>query len=270
MNLRLLGQVASMSARGLMSYRADFWISTIAGFFVQLGVIWFLWKAIFAEAGATEIGGMTFRSMIVYYFLVILLGKLVRGNDNDMVVSTEIYSGTLTRYLIYPVRYFRMVYAQRLGLLSPGLLQLILFSTVLPLALRGSVDVQISVVSVLQSLSLVALATTLHFLIYLPVESVAFWADNVWSLNVMMRMMVGLFGGALLPLSVFPELFQAVLEYTPFPYLFYLPVRAFMGHLSGAEWLRAVLVSLLWIVIMHGVAGAVWRRGERQYTGVGI
>ncbi|MFH0792491.1 MAG: ABC-2 family transporter protein, partial [bacterium] len=155
MTPRLFLRIVSMQVRKLMSYRMDFWINAVASFFVQLGVIYFLWQAIFRQTGRPSIGGYTFNGMIVYYLMVILLGKFVRGADNESQMSREIYDGSLTRYLVYPTRYFIFKFGERLGDLAPALMQLVLFGSFLPLFLRNS-EIEISFQSV--SMMVVTLA----------------------------------------------------------------------------------------------------------------
>ena len=119
-------------------------------------------------------------------------------------------------------------------------------------------------------LVLVALANLLGFLLRFTVMLVAFWADNVWSLNVMLRFLSELLGGLMLPLSLFPQWAQDVLMWTPFPYLFYVPVMTLLGEVGAAEWAFGMLVTVVWTAVMAGVALAVWWRGRLSYTGVGI
>ncbi len=51
MNTRLFLHVFTIQARKLMSYRADFWLSSVVSFLVELGIMFFLWRAVFAESG---------------------------------------------------------------------------------------------------------------------------------------------------------------------------------------------------------------------------
>ena len=79
MSVRLFFQIASMEARRRMSYRVDFWINSVAGFAAEFAIVWFLWKAMFAESGADVIAGYTFEQVLLYYVVAILVGRLVRG-----------------------------------------------------------------------------------------------------------------------------------------------------------------------------------------------
>ncbi len=270
MRLDLFGRIVSLESRKLMSYRVDFWLNVLVSFATQLAVAYFLWLAIFDYTGEETLGGFTFEGMVLYYVLAILLGRLVRGQERDLAVAQDIYQGTLTKYLLYPSDYFGFKYAAHLGDLVPGVVQLLLFGAISLTVLELPADVAITPLTVAMAAVLVAVANLLTFLLRFTIMLVAFWADNVWSLNVMLRFSSELLGGLMLPLSLFPEWARAGLAWTPFPYLFYVPVMTLLGEVPPAEWLRALVVAAAWSAAMAGIALAVWRRGTLSYTGVGI
>lgn len=265
----LFSRILSLESRKLMSYRLDFWLNVVVSFFTQLAVAYFLWLAIFEHTEAETIGGFTFEGMVLYYVLVILLGRIVRGQERDLTVSQDIYEGTLTKYLLYPTDYFGFKYAAHLGDLVPGVIQLALFG-LLSVTLLDLTELAVTPARLAMTAVLVALANLLAFLLRFGVMLVAFWADNVWSLNVMLRFTSELLGGLMLPLSLFPQWAQDILAWTPFPYLFYVPVMTLLGEVGPAEWLQAVAVSALWSVVTACLGLVVWRRGTLAYTGVGI
>lgn len=268
--LALFSHVASLEARKAMSYRADFWINVVVSFFAQLGVVWYLWEAIFRTTGKTLIGGWDLPSMLQYYVLVILAGKLVRGQEMMAGVSQDIYDGGLSRYLLYPVSYVSFKYAQHLGALLPALVQLVLFMALMPLFSGQIGAFHPGPAQLLMGAAAMAAGNLLYYLLTLPLQAVAFWADNVWSLSVLMRFTSGLLGGALLPLNLFPGRAHAVLDWLPFRYLFDFPVNALMGRLPAGAWARGMLLTLAWCAVFWALSKLIWRRGERGYTGVGI
>ncbi|HWP83848.1 MAG TPA: ABC-2 family transporter protein, partial [Terriglobia bacterium] len=138
------------------------------------------------------------------------------------------------------------------------------------LAVGIPAEVRITPASVLMGLAALALANLLHFLLVIPIQAVAFWADNVWSLMVAERIAISFLGGQLAPLSLFPAWAQNALAWLPFPYLYSFPVRAILGGVSLREWALGMLVGLAWCGMAAAVGQWVWRRGDRQYTGVGI
>ena len=266
----LFFKVVGLEARKLMSYRVDFWINAVAAFAAQLAVAYFLWLAVFEVSGSVRIGGLTLAGMVLYYVLAILLGKMVRGQERSIGVALDIYEGHLTRYLIYPVDYFRFKYAEQVGALVPAVVQLSVFGSLAVLLLELPDGLAITPGSMARAAVAVALGNFLHFLITFPIQSIAFWADNVWSLNVMLRFSAELLGGLMLPLSVFPDWARQVLELLPFQYLFYFPVMTLMGSIEPAVWARGLAVGLAWCVVLWLVGRLVWSRGTRTYTGVGI
>lgn len=272
---RVFWRTVKVEAGKAMSYRTDFWLSALCSFFVQMAVAYYLWKAIFAESGSEVIAGYGFDGMVLYYVLVVLLGRLARTDVRQINISKDIYDGLLTRYVLYPAPYLGFKYAENLGALLPALVQLALFGTGCLVLLEFTGQEVISELtltpgSCARALVAVVLANLLSFLITWPIQAVAFWADNVWSLNVMLRFTASLLGGAMLPITVFPERAQAVLEWLPFQYLYYFPVQTLLGRVSVAEWWAGIGICGGWIIIVYAIGAWVWRRGERVYTGVGI
>ncbi|MDX1501806.1 MAG: ABC-2 family transporter protein [Thermoanaerobaculia bacterium] len=263
-------RIAGLEARKLMSYRVDFWLNSVAAFLAQLAVAYFLWLAVFETTGKPEIGGFTLAGMVTYYVLAILLGKMIRGQERQAGLARDIYDGTLTRYLVFPLAYFRFKYAEHVGALLPALVQLAVFGSVAFLLFELPPEIRITAGSLARAAVAVAMGNLLHFLIVYPVEGVAFWADNVWSLNVMARFTGELLGGLLLPLTLFPGWARQTLELLPFQYLFYFPVMTLLGRVSPGEWLRGMAVALVWCGLIALAGRAVWRRGYRVYSGVGI
>ncbi len=270
MSPALFGHVLSIEARKLMSYRAEFWLNSAFGFLAQFAIIYFLWEAMFAESGQSIIAGYSFHDMLLYYILAILLTKLVRGQERQAALATEIYEGSYTRYIVYPIGFFRYKYAQHLGALAPISVQVMLFALVAALFIDRQSLAQISPGSVAATIVVVAIGNLLHFLIKAPIEGVAFWADNVWSLDVMLRFVVGILGGMMLPLDLYPQWAQELLTWLPFQYLTYFPVRVLLGAVSGAELATGIAVALCWAAILAALVRVVWKRGDLHYTGVGI
>lgn len=270
MTVRLFFQIASMEARRRMSYRVDFWLTALVGFVAQFGVIYFLWSALFAESGKTVMGGYTFDALLFYYVAVLLFAKLVRGVEFDTNIAQDIYEGGLNRYLIFPASYFGFKYAQHLGSMVPALLQLAFFGGVSLLFLDLPGHSPVSLSGVLMCIVSLALANLLYFLMSFPLQTTAFWADNVWSLLVALRFITGLFGGIMVPLSLFPEWLERANALLPFRCLFSVPVEALMGRLSLGTWVTAMVVGLCWVGLLAALDMAVWRRGNLQYSGIGI
>lgn len=275
MSPRLFLHVASMSARRAMSYRIDFWIHAVVGFLTELALAWFLWAGMFAgmsaaAMGVAVIGGLTFEGLVRYAVLVALVGKVVRGNDLEGAIAQEIYDGSLSRYRVYPVSHYLFKYAQHVGSLLPGVVQLLLFGAAWVLLQGGSGLEGITPLGVLGFVAALVLGNVLQFALAWPIQGVAFWAENVWSLMVALRFVAGLLGGSMLPLSVFPEAVRPWLDALPFRYLYAFPVEVLTGLVDGAGFVRGAAICLAWVVGLRLLGVYVWRRGDRIYSGAGM
>lgn len=282
MSLRLFLYVLQTEAKKSLSYRVDFWITVIGGFLVGVAVPYFMWVSIFhdmperlAGDAAPELGGFTLIGMIVYYVAAVLVGTVVRGNDLPLTTATDIYEGGLNRYLVYPTHYFPFKFAQQLGALAPALAQLVLLGGAALAWAHWGAGVELGTIgltpsSVAMGIVSIFAANFLYFCMAYPLQLVAFWADNVWSLLVLLRFSTALLGGALLPLALFPDTYRAWIDYTPFPALFAVPIETLLGRVSLQEWLVQLGVAGLWSIIILGATRSIWARGRRQYTGIGI
>lgn len=270
MRPRLFLQVVSVEARSQMSYRVDFWMNAVVSFIAQIALMYFLWQAVFHESGATRIHGYDLPGILLYYVLVILYGNIVRGPQLQGVISTDIYEGGLNRYLVFPTSYFAFKYAQNLGRLLPAIVQLVLFGLVYAVVIHVPDGVAITPWTVLMGLTSVAFANLLFFVMSYPIQAVAFWADNVWSLAVAMRFLTSLLGGLMIPLRMFPEWSQGPLHWLPFRFLYDFPANVTLGHVSTASWLEGLVLCLGWTAVLGLLGRVVWRRGDLQYSGVGI
>ncbi|MCM2324813.1 MAG: ABC-2 family transporter protein [Oligoflexia bacterium] len=261
--------VFSLELRKLVAYRADFWAGFLGSLVATLGIAYFLWQAIFEERGGTVIGGYTFHGMMLYYLVVALVAKVVQAQELG-VLAQDIYQGTLNRYLVYPVPFFVYKFIETFAHAALFSLQLVLTVGLFALLFGLPPTHGITPTTVLAGLVTALLAGYLYYSLTVLIELSAFWADNVWSLLVMLRLSTSLLGGALLPLSLFPEGAREALSWLPFEYLFSFPARTFLGELGLAEWLRSAGMLVIWAILSSLAIRLLWRRGLRQYTGVGI
>ena len=160
-----------------------------------MGLAWFLWRAIYDAAPTAVLGGFTFRGMILYMVVVVLLRRVVRGAGLDTRVSNDIYLGGLNRYLVLPVRYLPVKYAQHIGTLFPTLVQFVVFALAFVLLIGIPDDVAIRPANVAACVLALAVASFLYFMMTFVLECVAFWAENVWSLLLMLEFIALFLGG---------------------------------------------------------------------------
>lgn len=267
--LALLWQAYSLELRRTFAYRFEFWFRFFGVMFATLGIAYFLWKAVYAATGKDQIEGYSFGAMMLYYLLEPLLNNIVRAKEGGFL-SWEIYGGTLTRYLVYPMPFFPYEFVIGLGSATIAVAQTLAAVGIVALFMDFPADVALTPATLALGIVTALIASLLSFALQCLAEMVAFWADNVWSLNVMLMFCIRLLGGAMLPLALFPDWLQKALAYTPFPYLVSFPIQTALGRLDAATWAHHLVMTLLWTAALGLVGALMWKRGNLRYTGVGI
>ena len=266
---RWLRQVYSTEIRKVLTYRFDFWINFFVSIFAHVAVAFFLWRAVFQYNRTDTMQGYSFTGLMLYYLMVPMIDKIVNGSGMGFV-SRDIYDGSLTRYLIYPVSFFKYKYVQHLANTSIFIVQLLLTIFIFTRIFGEPPDVSITPASILMGITAALFSGILSFFIFTSIEMIAFWADNVWTLVVMFRFCIALVGGTLIPLAFFPDGWREALRYLPFPYLVSFPIECATGRIPAGEWAQGIAVILAWSAAFLFILKSVWNRGRYQYTGVGI
>lgn len=258
-----------MELRKILAYRTDFWITFIGQTLIQLLVARALWQMIFATQGVTEMKGYTLEMMTLYY-LIVPIGMRMLTGENIGFLAREIYEGTFTRYLLYPLSVFQY---KTLTYLTYSLFygfQLLIIYTLFRTFLADSPFTFVDFGNLVIGVLLFLLAATTYVMMALLIEMISLWADNIWSLVVMLRFFTSFFGGGLIPLNFLPTWTQSALTWTPFPYLISLPARTIMGLSTMNEIAMGVSILFVWFIIFMGCVNLVWKQGQQKYTGVGI
>ncbi len=115
----------------------------------------------------------------------------------------------------------------------------------------------------------VALAWSIRFYRQYSFGLLTFWTDQSTAIENLWLTLYMVLGGALAPLSLFPEPLQAVLRFTPFPYTIDFPVRVLLGTVQGSELWRGLLGQVLWVLLFVLLRLVMWRQGLRLYGAVG-
>ena len=263
------GQVFLMELRKLIAYRVDFWVNFIGQIFLSLTIAYFLWLSIFQSSGTTEINGKNIQYMIFYYLIVPLIFRVQQGQGIGYF-SRDIYEGTLSKYLLYPMNVFKFKLSTYGANSFFFLLQLFLVLIIYNIFFYDPAIYQFSILNLLAFILAIFVATLSFFYYFTIGELLAFWFDNTWSIGVISRFITSFFGGVYIPLSFFPEWSQSLLKYTPFPYMIDFPLQALVGALSLQEFGFQLFISIAWMLAFKFLCMSIWLKGQYKYSGVGI
>jgi len=260
--------VIAAETRKILAFRSDFWITFVGQTLIQLLIARALWQSIFESSGNETMEGFTLPMMTIYYLIVPIGNRMLTG-ENIGFLSREIYEGTFNKYLIYPISFFQyktlsyLTYSCFYGVQLVAIY--LIYNFFQPAGITFELLQNLSL-----GISLFLIASFAYCMLAMAIELLALWADNIWSLMVMVRFFASFFGGSFVPLNFFPNWAQEVLIYTPFPYLISLPIKTIMGLTSLQEIGSGILMLAFWALFFMGVAKIMWKKGQLKYTGVGI
>lgn len=113
----------------------------------------------------------------------------------------------------------------------------------------------------------IALSFSLAFMIQYTFAMLAFWTERASAIQQFWFLIYIFLSGAIAPLEVFPDGVRRVVEWTPFPYMMHFPAVLLMG--LPVEFGKSVLIILGWAIAFLIVNRWLWRKGLKQYSGMG-
>lgn len=261
-------EVLSLELKKRAAYVTNFWIKVIVPPIAQVGVAYFLWDSIFTNQNAETIGGYTFEGMMLYYIVASCIYQMVQPDVGIFI--REIYEGTLTKFLVYPVPVILFKFIAHIAQLILVSIELVLGLLLYSLIIGGDVGAIWQYKSIILGAFAIVGAGYLFFIMASCLELLGFWVETVWGLVIMLQIITSLLGGKLIPLSLFPEWLQSSLQFTPFPYLVSFPTQVVFGAVPINEYLFGAGILLAWAAAFTVLASFIWNRGSYHYTGTGM
>jgi ABC-2 type transport system permease protein len=233
---------------------------------IRFLITYFLWSSIFSGGG--NIFGYTRDQMLTYTLLIYLVSNFVFATRTQDI-GGEINDGTLTNYLLRPVNYFSWLISRDMSdkLINFGftIFEIIIMFFILkpPFFLQTSFFLLfISLISFLGSI-------IIFFCISALLGFIGFWTNEVWSPRFIFIVLLDFLAGNLFPIDIYPVWLSKILLLTPFPYLYYFPVKLYLGNLNQMQVLQGFVVLTVWIMILVRSVQSVWQKGLKVYSAEG-
>lgn len=182
------------------------------------------------------------------------------------IFEREVVQGKLSPRLLQPIdpvwHYLAEHVSERLARLPLVLLLASFFFLLYPQAFWLP-----SLARVLLFILVTAIAFALRFLIQYTLAMFAFWTERAAALEQFWFLFYSFLSGMIAPLEVFPPEVREIVLWTPFPYLIDFPASVLIG--LPVDIGRSILVMLGWGVLFFLCNRWLWRRGLKQYSGMG-
>jgi len=95
-------------------------------------------------------------------------------------------------------------------------------------------------------------AALLKFNVNFIVGASALFFENNSGMIVLKIALMRSLGGLVLPLSLLPVAIREMTLWTPFPYMYYVPVQVYLGVLPASELGRLLGYQWLWVTLLWG------------------
>ena len=247
-----------------LAYRFNFFLEIIGPVLVFFFVNYNLWTSIYAGDKEIVIAGYKYQEMINYHGWGLIVGMLARGYMTGNLAE-DIRLGRISSYLIYPFDFWEFQTASFFGF------QLIqLFSSFIAISFLfffGVVNISSSL-DLLFGLGYCLWVGVFWFLTQYLIALLAFWLDETWILRVIFGLISGFLAGSYFPLDLYPEWLRVILDYLPFAYVQYYPIKILMGETQLIPY--AMTMITLWMIPLALLVSFCWRRGLRRYTAAGM
>jgi len=265
---RKYGNILRVSLIERLTYRGDFFLSTILRFLPMVTTI-LLWQAIYAGAGEKPIAGFSLHEMIAYLLLVHISRMFSSMPGLAAGIARDIRDGQLKRYLLQPIEMLGYLVSYR------GAHKIAYIATSsLPYALlfflcREYFDKLPDFLTLAAYLCSLLLAFVVGFFFEASIGMVGFWFLEVTSLLYVVNTLNFFVSGQLFPLDLLPPFWAGVLKAMPFQYMAYFPAAVFLGKIQGAALVRGLFAELVWGLVFIALARWLYRLGLKRYSAFG-
>jgi ABC-2 type transport system permease protein len=246
-----------------LAYRAEFVIKRLQELIVYSSLL-FLY-------GALPGAGVYDTAELRTYALLAALLNVTLATYHMGFIADEIVHGDLASFLLRPINYLgywlSRATAVRFVHLIFGVAELALLRVLFS---ERSFFVQTEWKPIVQALALFIGSIAIMQVIDFLAGVVAFWAGRSYGFRFGVEgIIVPLLSGAFVPLDLFPEWTQRILNLTPFPSLVFGPLKAYLGDLPGELFWRALATQAVWLIVLGGLLAIMWRRGVKSYEATG-
>ncbi|MEB3214279.1 MAG: ABC-2 family transporter protein [Leptolyngbyaceae bacterium] len=258
-SFRLTSVLLSTYYAYMVEYRAEllFWVLSGSLPLILMGV----WSQ------AADGGDFGFSSLeFIRYFIAVFF---VRQFSIVWVIwefERQVVEGTLSPKLLQPMdpawHHFASHFAERFARMPFVIVLLVLFFAVYPAAFWIP-----SAARLVLALIVLHLAFVLRFIMQYTFAMLAFWTERANAVENFWFLPYLFLSGIIAPLEVFPPGVRAVVSWLPFPYLIHFPASLLLGIETNI--VKGLLIMLMWIGFFFLMNRLLWRKGIRQYSGMG-
>lgn len=215
------------------------------------------------------LGGYTLSRLITYSIVGIFIGWAINWNPFPGI-KEQIKKGDIAALLIKPISFVGSSFTWEAGwrtvCMAVGLIGTLLASIVLSKYLSFP---PMSKIILLLPLALI-LGTLIQFSFGVCLGLLAFWFTEIEAIASLRWIGLEILGGAAIPISFIPQIFQPLIKILPFRHMYSFPMEILFGKVtSGNDLLLGFLMQIFWLITFFIIYKIMWQRGLKVYVSVG-
>ncbi|WP_310550478.1 ABC transporter permease [Paenibacillus glufosinatiresistens] len=243
----------------MLAYRVNYYTGILI-YSLNIGVNYFTWMAIYGEG--QSLGGFSAAQMSTY-IAVSWMARAFYFNNLDREISADIRDGSIAIQFIRPYNYVLVKMMQGLGegafrfllFMIPGMgIVMLLFPVTLPTDPAAWAGF----------LVMLFFSFLINSQLNVITGLLAFFVENNEGLMRMKRVVVDLFSGLIIPISLFPGWLSPILKWLPFQAITFLPGSVFTGRVKGVGIWNVLGIQALWFVLLLLPMIALYKASRRR------
>lgn len=251
-----------------MAYRANFFLEILGGA-ALFGAILFLWVSVYKNSSGGAIGGYTMPEMVTYLLLGGALSAITLSTSAGDEIDQEINEGAASNYLMKPLNVNFYWFSRDLARKTINFIFSAIAFGIIFLLARKFILPPVSLAMLIVAFFAAGLGIAVHFLLFYLTSIISFWLGRTWGFRFVLRVVMEIATGAIIPLSFIPGVWQNILLFLPFKFLAYFPIQIYLGKFTMAEITSGFTQCAVWLVFLAVLSYYVWKRGVRHYTASG-
>ena len=210
-----------------------------------------LWEVIAADSYTTGLN-RTYIWYLLFAEMIILSNPKI-----DRILFDDIQSGTMAYYVNKPISFFFMRYVEAIGNMSVSFFIMGGFGSAITLIFTGTPPFewwQFPIIFIMCYLS-----SCINVIMYTAIGMCALWLASIRTLAMAIERLAFTLGGAIFPLSIYPEWFVDIAKWTPFYSFYYLTIKL-VYDFSFSNLLQAICLNTFWILLIGSFIGLAYRK----------
>jgi len=248
-----------------LAYRTELviWLTSMI---LQPVVFMSVWRSTAVNIGGV-LNGYSSGDIATYFILIMLINHATMA----WVMwewDGRVRNGELSYLLLRPHHVFHRDLGENISFKTATFPVMALTAVALIIGTKPSIH--ITLVHAMAFIPAILMAFALRFTVDWMTALGAFFTTRVDALNVFYFFLLLLFSGQMAPIPFLPAPMRIISQFLPFRWMLDFPARLMMGRLTPTEIETGLAMQMLWIGISAVICIAVWRKGVRGYTAVGI